>query len=180
MSELLIPKRGYTADHSACRTYRYSLGRTRPGVAAFRQPGIAWIMLNPSTADASQDDPTMRRVMALSWVWGFSSLMVVNLYALSSAQPEALWGHPDPVGPVNDRFISAALCRCARAICAWGAQARPDRVEQVRQLIEEAGAPAFHLGLTKGGQPRHPLYIPSGTELLPWPPQPATTATHEI
>ncbi|RVT91367.1 DUF1643 domain-containing protein [Rhodovarius crocodyli] len=179
MSELLIPKEGYTAHLSTCGTYRYTLGRVKSGVAAIRRPGVSWIMLNPSTADAAQDDPTLRRVMAFSWAWGFSSLVVVNLYALRSPQPEALWTHPDPVGPVNDECIQATLSRSERVICAWGAHARPDRVARARELIAKAEVPAFHLGLTKGGKPRHPLYIPGGTELLPWPPQPATTAKHE-
>ncbi|RVT96200.1 DUF1643 domain-containing protein [Rhodovarius crocodyli] len=149
---------------SPCGTYRYTLGR----VLGHGRRSVVWAMLNPSTADALKDDPTIRRVVDFSRRWGFDQVTVVNLYALRSSQPEALWCHQDPVGTENDRHIRRALLDAETVVCAWGAHAKADRVRAVLDLIRDAGLRPHCLGLTKHGQPRHPLYIRAAEPLTVW------------
>src|SRR5690606_18576726 len=92
-----------TARFSPCGQYRYLL--TRPIPAPFWKPDAGeavFVMLNPSTADASEDDPTIRRCIGFAKEWGCTGLTVANLYALRSTDPKGLWKHRDPVGPEND------------------------------------------------------------------------------
>ncbi len=132
--------------------YRYSLTRTWSA-----GPRICWIMLNPSTADASQDDPTIRRCIAFSKRWSYGSLEVVNLFALRATRSIELSYHQDPVGPLNDCHIRKALDQAGRAVAAWGAHGRSvERVARVRELTR---VDLWCLGLTKDRHPRHPLYV---------------------
>jgi hypothetical protein len=140
--------------------YRYRLDRRwGPG------PRVVWLMLNPSTADAEQDDATIRRIRAFSQGWGFSALTVVNLYAWRTTDPAGLWTAADPVGPDNDRHI-AEVCATSHVIAAWGAHARPDRIAAVLALPGMDGLRA--LAVTKTGQPRHPLYLRGNLTPQPW------------
>lgn len=149
-------------------TYRYSLARQLGG----NGPGIAWVMLNPSTADASIDDPTIRKICGFSKRWGYSLLTVVNLFALRSTDPKALKKHQDPVGPDNDAHIRAAVASATTVVCAWGNHgALLDRDIAVRKLIHGAGKAAVVLGLNDTGprkQPVHPLYQPYETQVSVW------------
>ena len=144
--------------------YRYRLDRRwSPGFT------VAWVMLNPSTADADTDDPTLRRITAFSRGWGFGALTVVNLYAYRATDPTGLWKAADPVGPDNDRHIVAAVS-CVEIVAAWGANARPGRIAAVLGLIAKASG-AGHvraLGTTKTGQPRHPLYLRGDSMMKRW------------
>jgi hypothetical protein len=140
--------------------YRYRLDR-RWG----HGPRVVWIMLNPSTADAEQDDPTLRRITAFSRGWGFSALTVVNLYAWRATDPADLWTASDPVGPDND-FHIAEVCATSHVIAAWGAHARLDRIAAVLALPGMDGLRA--LAVTKTGQPRHPLYLRGDLTPQPW------------
>lgn len=152
------------AHFSPCGHYRYALTRTDFNPNPVRLGGVLWVMLNPSTATADHDDATIRRCMSLSAShFGVNDLAVVNLYALRSTDPAKLWKSPDPVGPENDRVLRGALRRCAQtgssAVFAWGAQAEAWRVETVADMARGLlRLKLFHLGLTKDGQPRHPLY----------------------
>lgn len=74
------------AEFSGCGRYRYSLRRRW----ADGGPPACWIMLNPSTADAEKDAPTIRRCIGFSKAWGHNALVVVNLFALRSTDPTAL------------------------------------------------------------------------------------------
>src|SRR5690554_6900188 len=90
-------------------TYRYTLTRSDYGDApwlSMHEPRLLWIMLNPSTADETADDPTIRRVKAFTRRLGYSGLTVVNLYAMRSTDPRGLWAAADPIGPDNDRAIA--------------------------------------------------------------------------
>lgn len=136
---------------SPCGRYRYRLDRRWAN-----GPSIAWIMLNPSTADSSTDDPTIRRIRAFSQVWGFGALTVVNLYAWRATDPRDLWQAPGPVGPENDTYLVEA-CAQSDVIAAWGANARPDRIAEVLALPGMGRVRA--LDVTKAGQPKHPLYL---------------------
>jgi hypothetical protein len=144
--------------------YRYSLTR-RWG------PGrhVTFVMLNPSTADALVDDPTIRRCIGFARSWDFSALRVVNLYALRSTDPGQLWDHPQPVGgPENDGAILDALRNGGLVIAAWGAHARPHRVAGFRALAAEVGVQVHALHVTKAGAPGHPLYLPASTQPTPY------------
>lgn len=152
---------------SDCGQYRYTLSRQWGGnefnVAVF-------IMLNPSTADHTVDDPTIRRCIGFAKSWDLDGIRVVNLYALRSTDPKALWSHPDPVGPRNDSWLEtyavlASLNNCP-IIAAWGANAKPDRVDAVLNISGMHRLSA--LGVTKAGQPRHPLYLKSDLIPEPW------------
>ncbi len=156
-----------TAKLSDCGSYRYTLSR-----AWGDGPMAAWVMLNPSTADAALDDPTIRRVRGFTRAFGFDGFTVVNLFALRSTDPKALLTREDPVGPENDRWLRRTLASSLYdlVIAAWGAVGPLgiERATRVRQDFRDA--PWHHLGaLTKAGQPRHPLYLAGDTPLTPWP-----------
>jgi len=139
--------------------YRYALGR-RWGDG---EP-VRFVMLNPSTADASVDDPTIRRCMSFARTWGYDAVTVLNLYALRATQPRELWKAADPVGPDNDAYLRiAAEGGVGLTVAAWGANARMDRVEVFRRLFQQTTVHC--LGTTKDGSPRHPLYVPGAHPL---------------
>jgi hypothetical protein len=152
------------AVFSEDRAYRYQLSRTwgdesRP---------VVWIMLNPSTADAMADDPTVRRCAGFAKAWGFASLRVVNLFALRSTDPRGL-ACADPVGPANDGFILLAAQAGALVIAAWGTHGHlRGRGAQVTRMLGEADISLDCLGVTKDGHPRHPLYVRADAELVPY------------
>ena len=142
---------------SDCGTYRYSLTRNLPLIVRWIKPAI-FIMLNPSTADAQNDDPTIRRCISFAMREQCSTLTIVNLFALRATDPRVLKNHPDPIGPRNDEVI-AELLRHNNAsirVAAWGSH--PFARERGRQLLSKHG-PLICLGTTKDGSPRHPLYV---------------------
>lgn len=156
-----------TARLSGCGRYRYTLSR-----AWGDGPMLAWVMLNPSVADATIDDPTIRRVRGFSRSLGFDGFTVVNLFALRSVNPKALLTAEDPVGPDNDRWLARILATSLYdcVIAAWGAvdHLGMQRAAVLRHAFRDA--PWHHLGeLTKTGHPRHPLYLAADTPLHPWP-----------
>ncbi|MBN9356180.1 MAG: DUF1643 domain-containing protein [Herbaspirillum huttiense] len=155
---------------SDCGLYRYRLERDEGDALATRGPAL-FIMLNPSTADAAEDDPTIRRCRSFAKSWGCSGIVVANLYALRATDPRELWLHSDPVGPENDRHLQRLAIEHDLVVCAWGANARSDRVATVRDMFSDWGARLMCLGVTeRSGAPRHPLYVPSTQPLVEWKP----------
>lgn len=150
--------------------YRYSLVRRW---ATGGQPA-QFIMLNPSTADDTLDDPTIRRCIGFARELGAAGLIVVNLYAYRATKPADLWHADDPVGPHADGYLRIVARRAALngapLIAAWGANAKPERVAAACQLITGLGAQLAALGVTKAGAPRHPLYLPATARPEPWQP----------
>jgi hypothetical protein len=145
--------------------YRYSLWR----VWSANSPRVAFIMLNPSRADAQHNDPTIRRCMNFAYRWGFGSMEVVNLFAYRSPDPAQLRRVDDPVGSQNHIFLAKALRRATRAIAAWGTWGTLlDRDRALLGLLGHADALSC-LGLTKEGHPRHPLYVRSTARPLAYP-----------
>jgi hypothetical protein len=147
--------------------YRYSLHR-RWGHPSL--PVATFVMLNPSTADAVTDDPTIRRCRGFARRWGCGGLTVGNLYALRATNPRDLWTAADPVGPRNDAVLDQLVILAGDlggpVVAAWGAHARKDRVDAVLARWPDA----FRcLGVTGAGAPRHPLYVRGDTALQPWP-----------
>jgi len=130
--------------------YRYRLDR-RWG----RGKRICFVMLNPSTADGEKDDPTVRRCLQIARAWKFEWLVVANLYAFRTASPMELFLAEDPIGPENNRWIMDAAVG-SFVVCAWGDRAKPERVLQVKGLL--SGIHLHCLGVTKAGNPRHPLW----------------------
>lgn len=125
-----------------------------------------FIMLNPSTADALKDDPTIRRCIAYAQGWGYGMLEVVNLFAWRATFPRELALAPDPVGPENDEYLRHALVISDVAICAWGRHGG-ERAEKVKLLGEQY--PLHVLGFNKDGSPVHPLYQKRGLQPVAWP-----------
>lgn len=157
------------ANISADKVYRYSLIRRLGHDAVTRR--ICWAMLNPSTADAAQDDPTIRRVMDFSWMWGFNRVEIVNAYALRSTNPAHLWSHPDPTGPLNDDYIGLAAANADAVVVAWGTNITRPRAARVLQMLRMFSQERmlWCLGTTKEGYPRHPLYLAKSTQRITYP-----------
>lgn len=167
------------AEVSPDGRYRYTLERDwtsdqLPGLVenvvsglAVADAAVLFVMLNPSTADARFDDPTIRRCLGFARAWGYNRLLVGNLFALRATDPAALLVDPDPVGPDNDDWLALLAERAHMIVAAWGAHpiAR-ERGPIVLDLLRSQ-APTYILGLTKDGAPKHPLYLPGA--LLPQP-----------
>jgi hypothetical protein len=149
--------------------YRYTLARTWE---ASTEP-LAFILLNPSTADATEDDPTIRRCVGFAKRWGYGGILVVNLYAYRATKPRDMLAAEDPVGPDNDRILAEVL-EGRTVVAAWGTNARRERVSEVLALIPQS-ARLLALEVTKYGHPKHPLYVHGEVQPVPWPaPPPAS------
>lgn len=144
--------------------YRYSLWRMW-GEA--NGPYVLFCMLNPSTADALEDDPTIRRCIGFAQRWNMSRLCVVNLYAFRATDPADLFKAADPIGPYNDTWLHTEARQASKLVVAWGSKALPAREKAVTQLLKAYG-PLYCLRLTKDGHPGHPLYLPNNSELIPF------------
>ena len=156
---------------SPCGRYRYTL--QRDGIPGATTGTVVFCMLNPSTADASIDDPTIRRCRGFTERWGCAGLMVVNLYGLRATDPRELQrvSRADAIGPENDDWLGKVAIVARVGVCAWGAGAAPDRVAEVVRIFRIAGANMYCLGVTKDGHPRHPLYMPGNSRPMPWAPR---------
>lgn len=142
--------------------YRYSLWRVWDPSAEH----LVFIMLNPSTADAETDDPTIRRCIGFARDRGFGGIEVLNLYAFRATDPRDLFRAVDPVGRDNDEYLATPLLT-STVIPAWGAHAKPERAAAVLAML--AGHRVFSLGVTQSGAPRHPLYVRADQPFVPYP-----------
>lgn len=154
------------ADLSRCGTYRYSLRRwwgANPDT-------FVVIGLNPSTADARDDDPTIRRCVDFASVAGCGGLIVLNAYAYRATDPAALKTRNDIVGPDNDWFIAATIAHIdiKLVVCAWTDAVADDRAREVLAIMRDFDHEPHVFGLTKAGAPRHPLYLPRSACPRPW------------
>ena len=135
--------------------YRYSLRRAW-GIGG----SVCFVMLNPSIADATHDDPTIRKCIGFAKRWGYSVLEVVNLFALRSTDPKKLQAVDRPIGPLNDGYIEEAASRADRIVAAWGGGGRYlNRGQKVRERLRWLGYEVWAIRITKG-EPWHPLYLP--------------------
>lgn len=148
---------------SDCNQYRYKLERHWD-----EGPTALFLMLNPSTADASEDDATIRRCISFAKKEGCGSLMVGNCFAFRATDPDELRKCSDPIGALNDAYLSEMVLQAqGPIICAWGTKATYGRRnEKVLKLIKDAGKIAKALAISKDGHPKHPLYLPSTSELV--------------
>lgn len=155
-----------SAVFSEDRAYRYTLSRCWGDWFSGGKPGyVAFCCLNPSTADETVDDPTIRRCVGFSKAWGYSGFVMVNLFAIRATDPKVMLKHPEPVGSENDKWICDIAKSAALIICAWGNHGgHKGRCYKVqRMLMQKHGLTLMRLGLTNTGFPKHPLYIAGNT-----------------
>lgn len=185
MTESLFPTRGRGAILSPDGVFRFALWRDLE--TPFDKTAL-FIGLNPSTADAVQDDPTIRRMMGFARRYGCNRLEVVNLFAFRATDPRDLGvaihlyeahttrgdfaGVPDPTGgEENNREILQRAKAAKTVFACWGAYpGATQRALGVRRLLQEEGVALYHFGLTREGHPRHPLYLRGNTPIWKWDP----------
>ena len=151
---------------SPCMRYRYRLERRwRAGRGM-----LLYIMLNPSTATEAANDPTIARCARRAERLGFAGFIACNLFAWRETDPARLKQVAEPVGPMNDRVLIKAAREADLVLCAWGVHgAHMNRGPAVARMLRTSGIHLHHLGLTKVGHPRHPLYLPYDLPPRPWP-----------
>ena len=152
-----------SAKISADEKYRYLLRRRWSS-----GPVVLWIMLNPSTADAMKDDPTIRRVRSFSMGRvGFGEFRVVNLFALRATDPSELERSENPVGPDNDATIAYEMAHAKMIVVAWGCRDSRLVAERARGVLEMLPRPLYCVGHS-AGRPRRPLYVRGSHGIVPF------------
>lgn len=147
------------AEFSRCRTYRYSLWRTFDLLSPRRI--VMFVGLNPSTADETIDDPTIRRCINFAKAWDCTGLVMMNAFAFRATDPKVMKSADDPIGPDNDKFLSLWSKSADLVIAAWGVNCSKERADSVCCLLDRD----IHcLGVTAKGFPRHPLYVRGDTK----------------
>ena len=127
------------------------------------------MMLNPSTASALRNDPTVERCERRARSWGYGGFRVTNLFAWRATDPRNLKATPDPVGPENDAHLLRGTRWADRVFAAWGVHgSHRDRASEVLAELHGRGTALYHLGLTRDGHPRHPLYVAYSTKPTLW------------
>lgn len=145
-----------TAVYSPCEHYRYSLTR----VWDARGPRIAFVMLNPSTATEAQNDPTIGRCEQRARRLGYGGFRAVNIFALRATDPRVMRAHAAPEGAGNTAALREAAHWADTLVAAWGVHgAHRDQGPLTAARLHAKGHIMHHLGLTKAGHPRHPLYL---------------------
>jgi hypothetical protein len=158
------------ATFSEDRSHRWSLWRRwEAGCSLGRM--LPFIGLNPSTADESLDDPTVRRCISFAHAWNYGGMVMLNIFAFRATDPKDMKSAAHPIGPSNDHALLEVSKACGRVICCWGTHgAYMNRGEEVVHLLGKKDIPFFHLGLTKDGHPKHPLYLLASTQPALWRP----------
>ena len=154
---------------SECGQYRYYLSRNWG-----HGKSVCFIMLNPSTADASEDDPTIRRCVGYAKDWGYKGIEVINLFAYRATSPSDMKSAVDPIGPDNMKHLFATCSSYTSdvAVCAWGTHG--GFMGQDKAVIEMLSATRVKLNalkITKAGHPSHPLYLSKKLCPAPYPPK---------
>jgi hypothetical protein len=155
-----------TAVYSPCERYRYLLTRIWDPAG----PKALFVMLNPSTATELQNDPTVERCERRARALGYGAFRVTNIFGFRATDPRVMRAEPDPVGPGNDAAIVESALWADTIVCAWGTHgAHLGRGNAVERLLRTTGRPLHHLGLSKEGHPKHPLYIGYDRQPELWP-----------
>lgn len=153
------------ASFSVCKQYRYRLWRTWDT----NNRSVMFLMLNPSTADETANDPTVERCQRYAMNWGYGGLVVCNIFALRSTDPGALYKHDEPIGASNDDAILTEALTAGIVVCAWGNHGQHlGRGRQVAEMLDRYGINLYALTLTGLGQPGHPLYLRKDLEPFIW------------
>jgi len=163
-----------TAVLSARGTYRYILRRYIEHAHGRKRFVILWVMVNPSTADAFNNDPTIRKVIEFTKRMGGTEAVVVNKFAYRAKDVKELRTALDPVGPANAMWMRKAIKEADQIIVAWGSLNKlPKHLrtehKKVSALLTEFGKTPLCLELTKDGDPSHPVMLGYEREILPWP-----------
>ena len=160
---LFAPRYDGAAAFSPDRLYRYALYRTWDEA----KPRVMFIGLNPSTADESVDDPTIRRCRNYAFDWGYGGLIMGNLFALRATKPKVMMAHVAPIGPENNYWLERLAREAEIVVAAWGVSgSHLGRDKVVLGFMPQMR----HLGLTKAGAPKHPLYLKANTKPQIWRP----------
>lgn len=151
---------------SKCETYRYSLTRTWDP----SKPRVTVIGLNPSTADGTKDDNTIRKCIGFAKNWDFGELVMVNLFAFRATNPADMMKATDPIGPENDEYLALVCDSSKTVIVAWGNHGKHlNREKEVIEMLTKGyKLELMCLGKTMQGTPRHPLYVPYSVKLSPF------------
>lgn len=145
-----------TAIYSDCEKYRYSLTRVWDADGG----KVHFVMLNPSTATEVQNDPTVERCERRARTLGMGAFRVTNIFAWRDTDPRKMRAASDPVGPGNNAAILAGCDWADQTVCAWGTHGEHlGRGSETLEMVQASGAKLYHLGITKHGHPKHPLYI---------------------
>lgn len=148
---------------SSCHLYRYRLSR-----AWSDGPKLTFLMLNPSTADAKADDPTIRRCVRFARDAKYCGILVGNLFAWRATSPAELKKTFAPVGPDNDTALAEIIAESIIVVCAWGSGgAYHNRDKHVLKMIRDTGKVPHCLRMTAKGYPAHPLYLPASLRPAP-------------
>lgn len=151
-----------SAEFSLCRRYRYLLVRKWGD----GRDMVMFVGLNPSTADETLDDPTVRRCIRYAKDWGFSGMWMTNLFAFRATEPAEMKAEPEPVGPANDSWLRTIAESSNLVVACWGVHgAHLGRADAVRLLLPRK---LHYLTLTKEGHPGHPLYLPAALKPKAW------------
>jgi hypothetical protein len=146
------------AQFSDCRKYRYALWRTWEN-----DSHVTFIGLNPSTADETDDDPTIRRCINFAKSWGFGGIEMLNLFAFRATSPKEMMKCSEPIGSENNDFLKMYLNKGGPNIACWGNYG--EYLNREKEVIELLGKSNLSiLGLTGKGQPKHPLYLKRNIE----------------
>jgi len=139
------------------RVYRYVLWREWNNLFDSSTGHAMFIGLNPSTADETKNDPTIRKCIGFAKRWGYNAMCMTNLFAFRSTDPRKMMGFSKPIGPDNDMWIARCAREAGTIVAAWGVKGQHiDRDLEVRKLIDRLQC----LRRTKRGFPEHPLYVP--------------------
>jgi hypothetical protein len=163
----VIPWAGRGAVLSPCRKYRYRLWRTL--IANMQNKRCAFVCLNPSTADETADDATIRKCVGFAQRWGgFGAIDVVNLFAWRATKPKDLFSSPNAVGPDNQQHVTEVIYHAQRVVLAWGSHAPlrdwiSDTIVRPEWYVIRTLAKAGTLGYNKDGNPKHPLMLAYST-----------------
>lgn len=153
------------ATFSSCRRYRLALWRQWDE----RLPTVVFCGLNPSTADETKDDNTIRRGIGYARDWEFGRLVMVNAYGWRDTDPKKMLAADDPIGPGNISEIVYQATNAALFVAGWGNNIRERDSFTLRTVLRNAGVTIHVLRLTGKGQPEHPLYLPRSLRPVTWP-----------
>jgi hypothetical protein len=144
-----------SADITPDGKYRYSLTRDWSNEGEIVKT-VVFVGLNPSTADAEIDDPTIRRCIGFAKTWGYNRLVMVNLFAYRATEPSEMKKAYSPEGLFNLTIVHEQSAAADLTVAAWGTHGTFCNNDQryLRCLTDP-----HHLGLSKHGHPKHPLYL---------------------
>ena len=156
-----------SAAFSPCRQWRYHLQQ----VWDESRPNLLWLMLNPSTADETQNDPTVERCEMRAHMWNYGGVEVYNIFAFRATDPKNMKAAEDPVGPENDKWLAKFAIKSQQtlAIAGWGNHgSHQNRNRDVIKILNQKMADVKALKINASGDPKHPLYIGYSQQPVPF------------